>query len=76
MLSSTHRGLEHFWFIEEKSGDFPASTRIGYFSLLIADSFDPSRTYPEFPNDSAESPKEEKQTQACEKDPEDEDEPR
>jgi hypothetical protein len=59
----------------KENGDPPASIRIGHFSLLIADSFDPPRTYPEFPNDSAENPKEEKQTQGREKHTEDKDEP-
>jgi len=68
--------LEHFWSVAKKAVILRRASSDGYFSLLIAYSFDPTRTYPEFANDSAESTKEEKQTQGREKDREHEDEPR
>jgi hypothetical protein len=45
-------------------------------SILLLNSFDPTSTYPEIANASAESTKEERQTQGREKHPEDQDEPR
>jgi hypothetical protein len=45
-------------------------------SLASPHLFDPTSTYPEFPNNSAKGTEEEKQTQGREKDREHEDEPR